>query len=162
MPKKSAGLLMFRHTGREPELFLVHFGGPFWAKKDDGAWFVPKGEIENGEDEFAAAKREFTEETGFTPREPFLDLGSVRNKSGKTVRAWAFEGDADPAALKSNTFTVEWPPRSGKQAEFPEVDRGAFFALDAARVKMHPAEAPFLDRLEALLRETAKDQARRG
>jgi predicted NUDIX family NTP pyrophosphohydrolase len=146
MPKKSAGLLLFRNRSGLLEVLLVHLGGPFWSKKDKGAWFVPKGEILPGEDEFAAAQREFKEETGFDPHGPFVTLGSVKQKSGKTIVAWAFEGDCDPSQLKSNTFQMEWPPRSGKQREFPEVDRAAFFTLEQAREKIHPAEAPFLTR----------------
>jgi len=149
MAKKSAGLVMYRIRGGALEVLLVHLGGPFWARKDAGAWFIPKGEIDPGEDEFSAAKREFEEETGFKPVGPFLTLGSVRHKSGKTVTAWAFEGDCDPSALKSNTFEMEWPPRSGKQSEFPEVDRAAFFTLDAASEKMHAAEFEFFVRLKA-------------
>ena len=147
MAKKSAGLVMYRIRGGALEVLLVHLGGPLWAKKDAGAWFVPKGEIEPGEDELTAARREFEEETGFKPVGPFLTLGSVRHKSGKTVTAWAFEGDCDPAALRSNTFTMEWPPRSGKHHEFPEVDRAAWFTIEAAREKIHPAEFELLDRL---------------
>jgi predicted NUDIX family NTP pyrophosphohydrolase len=151
MAKKSAGLLMYRVRGGTLEVLLVHLGGPFWAKKDAGAWFVPKGEVEPGEDELGAAKREFTEETGLAPSEPLLLLGTVKHKSGKTVVAWAFEGDCDPAALKSNTFTIEWPPRSGKQREFPEIDRVDFFTVDRAREKIHPAEFEFVSRLDSLL-----------
>jgi predicted NUDIX family NTP pyrophosphohydrolase len=158
MAKKSAGLAMYRICGGALEVLLVHLGGPFWAKKDKGAWFLPKGEIAPGEDELSAARREFKEETGFKlasptggPAGPFLALGSVKQKGGKVVTAWAFEGDCDPSALKSNTFTMEWPPRSGKQREFPEVDRAAFFTLDAARDKIHPAEFELLERLQAVL-----------
>jgi len=151
MAKKSAGLVMYRIRGGALEVLLVHLGGPFWARKDAGAWFIPKGEIDPGEDELAAAKREFEEETGFKPSGPFIALGSVKHKSGKTVTAWAFEGDCDPAALKSNTFEMEWPPRSGKQSEFPEVDRAAFLTLNAAREKLHPAEYQLLSRLQGLL-----------
>jgi predicted NUDIX family NTP pyrophosphohydrolase len=153
MAKTSAGLLMFR-MAPELEVLLVHLGGPFWAKRDEGAWFVPKGEIEAGEDVLKAAVREFREETGLSPNEPFLALGSVKNKSGKTVTAWAFRGACDPGKVKSNTFRMEWPPRSGKTAEFPEVDRAAFFGLVEARVKMNAAEAEFLGRLEGLLKTT--------
>ena len=149
MAKKSAGLVMYRIRGGALEVLLVHLGGPFWAKKDAGAWFIPKGEIEPGEDELAAAQREFEEETGFKPAGPFIALGSVRQKGGKVVTAWAFEGNCDPAALKSNTFKMEWPPRSGKQREFPEVDRAAFFTIEAAREKIHPAEFELLGRLRA-------------
>ena len=149
MAKKSAGLVMYRIRGGALEVLLVHLGGPFWAKKDAGAWFIPKGEIEPGEDELAAAQREFEEETGFKAAGPFIALGSVKHKGGKIVTAWAFEGDCDPASLKSNTFKMEWPPRSGKQREFPEVDRAAFFTVEAAREKMHPAEFEFFPRLQA-------------
>jgi len=151
MPKKSAGLAMYRIRSGALEILLVHLGGPFWAKKDAGAWFIPKGEIAPGEDELSAAQREFHEETGFQPSGPFIPLGTVKHKSGKTVTAWAFEGDCDPSAVKSNTFKMEWPPRSGKQQEFPEVDRAAFFTLEAAREKMHPAEFEFFARLAAHL-----------
>jgi predicted NUDIX family NTP pyrophosphohydrolase len=150
MAKKSAGLLMYRVRNGTLEVLLVHLGGPFWAKKDAGAWFVPKGEVEPDEDELGAAKREFKEETGFDPGDRLQPLGSVKHKSGKTVTAWAFQGDCDPAALKSNTFTIEWPPRSGTQKEFPEIDRADFFTLDAARDKIHPAEFQFVLRLQLL------------
>jgi predicted NUDIX family NTP pyrophosphohydrolase len=155
MAKKSAGLLMYRMRDGKLEVLLVHLGGPFWVKKDAGAWFVPKGEVELGEDEVAAAKREFREETGFDPGDELQPLGSVKHKSGKTITAWAFEGDCDPAALKSNIFTIEWPPRSGKQREFPEIDRADFFTLDAAREKIHPAEFEFVARLDSFLSRRA-------
>jgi predicted NUDIX family NTP pyrophosphohydrolase len=151
MSKASAGLLMFRLTPGL-EVLLVHLGGPFWAKKDAGAWFVPKGEIEAGEDTLEAATREFQEETGFVPHGPFLPLGTVKNKSGKTITAWAFRGDGDPSKIRSNTFQLEWPPRSGKMAEFPEIDRGAFFGVAEAREKIHAAEAGFLEALQRVLR----------
>jgi predicted NUDIX family NTP pyrophosphohydrolase len=153
MTKVSAGLLMYRKRNQQLEVLLVHLGGPFWAKKDAGAWFVPKGEVNPGEDELSAAKREFAEETGLAPAENLLPLGSVKHKSGKKVSAWAFEGDCDPAALRSNMFQMEWPPRSGKTREFPEIDRAAFFTLDAAREKMHPAEFEFVSRLVKALSE---------
>jgi len=155
MAKKSAGLVMYRMRDGALQVLLVHLGGPFWAKKDAGAWFIPKGEIEPGEDELAAAQREFEEETGFKPTGPFVALGSVKQKGGKVVTGWAFEGDCDPSALKSNTFAIEWPPRSGKQREFPEVDRAAFFTLDAAREKIHPAEFELLTRLQAALAKSS-------
>lgn len=151
MTKVSAGLLMYRKRNQALEVLLVHLGGPFWAKKDAGAWFVPKGEVNPGEDELAAAKREFQEETGLTPSAELLVLGSVKHKSGKKVSAWAFEGDCDPSALRSNTFQMEWPPRSGKTREFPEIDRAAFFTTESAREKMHPAEFEFVTRLVSLL-----------
>lgn len=152
MAKISAGLLMYRHRSGELEVLLVHLGGPFWTKKDAGAWFVPKGEVNPGENELAAAKREFAEETGLQlASEELLALGTVTHKSGKKVFAWAFQGDCDPARVRSNTFEMEWPPRSGKQREFPEIDRAGFFTVAAAREKMHPSEFEFLLRLEKLL-----------
>jgi predicted NUDIX family NTP pyrophosphohydrolase len=147
MGKVSAGLLMYRQRNQQLEVLLVHLGGPFWKKKDVGAWFVPKGEVNPGEEELSAAKREFTEETGLVPGKNLLPLGSVKHKSGKQVLAWAFEGDCDPSALRSNTFEMEWPPRSGKTREFPEIDRAAFFTMEAAREKMHPTEFAFVTRL---------------
>ena len=151
MPERSAGLLMYRRRGGRLEVFLVHPGGPLWAKKDEGAWSVPKGLYEEGEDPLEAARREFTEETGFPVTGELLPLGTVKMKSGKTVAAWAFEGDADPAALESNTFEMEWPPRSGRIQKFPEVDRGAWFPLEEARVKIVKGQRPLLDRLEEAL-----------
>jgi predicted NUDIX family NTP pyrophosphohydrolase len=151
MAKISAGLLMYRKRNAQLEVLLVHLGGPFWKNKDGGAWFVPKGEINPGEAELDAAQREFQEETGLTAKGEFIPLGSVKHKSGKTVVAWAFAGDCDPAHLKSNTFEMEWPPKSGKKATFPEIDRADFFTVGAARDKMHPAEFEFLARLEEKL-----------
>jgi len=151
MSKKSAALLPFRDREGRLEVFLVHPGGPFWAKKDAGAWSLPKGEHQDDEGPLAAARREFSEETGFTAEGEFLPLGSVKQKSGKTVSAWAFMFDADPAALRSNLFSMEWPPKSGRMAEFPEVDRAGWFDIANAREKLLPAQAPFLDRLSALL-----------
>jgi predicted NUDIX family NTP pyrophosphohydrolase len=151
MAKISAGLLMYRIPSSGLEVLLVHPGGPFWAGKDQGAWFVPKGEIEPGESEMAAAEREFEEETGIRPAGPYLSLGSVKHKSGKTVIAWAFAGTCNPAEVKSNTFTMEWPPRSGKQAEFPEVDRAEFFTVAQARARMHAQELELVERLRVIL-----------
>jgi predicted NUDIX family NTP pyrophosphohydrolase len=151
MGKVSAGVLMYRRSGGELEVLLVHLGGPFWAKKDEGAWFVPKGEVNPGEEEQAAARREFEEETGMRAAVELVALGNVRHKSGKKVTAWAFEGDCDPAALRSNTFEMEWPPKSGKKKQFPEIDRAGFFRVESARVKMHPAEFAFVERLVELL-----------
>ena len=151
MPKRSAGILLYRHTRAGLEVFLVHPGGPFWAKKDAGAWGIPKGECQPGETTLAAARREFAEETGLRPDGPFLALGDVRQKAGKVVHAWACEGDADPSQLTSNTMSVEWPPGSGRRVEFPEVDRCAWFDPTAARAKLNPAQAAFVDRLEAAL-----------
>jgi predicted NUDIX family NTP pyrophosphohydrolase len=151
MAKNSAGLAMYRTRNGELEILLVHPGGPFWAKKDQGAWFLPKGELETGEEPLAAAQREFEEETGLQPKGTFVSLGSVRQKSGKTIRAWAFEGDCDPELLRSNTFTLEWPPKSGKRREFPEIDRAAFFTFEVARDKMHPVELELFTRLKKIL-----------
>ena len=151
-PKQSAGILVYRLRGTSLELLLVHPGGPFWAKKDDGAWFIPKGEINPEEEPRAAAYREFHEELGFAapPGEP-LDLGTVKNKGGKIVYAWALAGDLDLSAFRSNTFQLEWPPRSGKLAEFPEVDRARYFTVEEALVKMHEAQLPLVERLLRLL-----------
>ncbi len=149
MPPTSAGLLLFRkHEGRL-EVFLVHPGGPFWRNKDLGAWSIPKGECKPGEDPLGAARREFHEETGFDVAGPFTPLAPVRQAGGKTVQAWAAEADIDPARIVSNTFTMEWPPRSGRQQEFPEVDRAAWFPLEEARLRILPRQAPLLDQLVA-------------
>lgn len=139
---------MFRRKGGELEVFLVHPGGPFWAAKDAGAWTVPKGEYVDGEEPLDAAKREFTEETGFTAAGEFIDLGTVRQTSGKIVSAWAFEGDCDPARLVSNFCEIEWPPRSGKKMEIPEVDRGAWFPVAKAKAAILKTQQPFLEVLE--------------
>jgi len=147
----SAGLLMFRRRDRL-ELFLVHPGGPFFRNKDAGAWSIPKGEVEPSEDALSTARREFSEETGIdVPDNGYIALGAVRQKGGKRVTAWAFEGDYDPATIQSNTFEIEWPPRSGKRQSFPEVDRADFFTPDAARVKLNPAQAELVTRLEDAL-----------
>lgn len=160
MATRSAGILVFRLLGNEPEVLLVHPGGPFWAKKDLGAWSVPKGEIEEGEDPRQCALRELAEELGPaapTPAErDLIDLGSVRQKSGKVVECWAAEGDFDPARLQSNTFTVEWPPRSGREQEFPEVDRAGWFGPETACSKLIAAQAAFVDRLVERLRSAAE------
>jgi predicted NUDIX family NTP pyrophosphohydrolase len=152
MPQISAGLLMHRAAPGGPEVLLVHPGGPFFRNKDEGAWSIPKGEAEPDEDLLAAAQREFREETGIMPSGPFAALSPIRQKSGKLVHAWAFRGDCDPAAIQSNTFVMEWPPRSGKQAEFPEVDRAEFFDLPTARRKINPAQAALIDELEVILK----------
>jgi predicted NUDIX family NTP pyrophosphohydrolase len=147
---RSAGIVLFRRRGREVEFLLVHPGGPFWAKKDVGAWSVPKGQIEDEEEPRACAIRELEEELGKAPEldsEQLIELGSIRQKAGKVVEAWAAEADFDPAALASNTFAMEWPPRSGNQQEFPEVDRAEWFGLEAAREKILPAQAELLHRL---------------
>lgn len=151
MPRQSAGILLFRRRNCRLEVFLVHPGGPFFAAKDHGVWTIPKGEFTPDEDALAAARREFQEETGFQLSGEFLPLETVRQNSGKIVSAWAIEGDCDPAKLVSNFCPVEWPPRSGKQIEIPEVDRGEWFTMDEARRRMMPAQTPFLDRLEAIL-----------
>ena len=148
MARSSAGLLLYRRRGGRVEVLLVHPGGPFWKNKDDGAWSIPKGEFEEGENPLAAARREFAEETGFQAPGPFVALGTARQKGGKVIHAWACEGDCDPGAIRSNTFTIEWPPRSGRQQEFPEIDRAAFFGLGEARRKINPAQAVLLDALE--------------
>lgn len=150
MPKPSAGLLMFRGRGDSLEVLLAHPGGPLWARKDAGAWTIPKGEIDKGEAPLAAACREFSEETGFRPAGPYVALTPIRQRSGKVVHAWAFAGDCDPGRLQSNTFTMEWPPHSGQLTAFPEVDRAAFFTLAAAREKINPAQIALLDELERL------------
>jgi len=151
MPKRSAGLLIFRETSNGTEVMLVHPGGPFWAKKDAGAWSIPKGELAADEEPLAAARREFTEETGFTPEGEMIPLQPLRQPSGKVVHAWAMKGDFEPARLRSNTFTMEWPPRSGQQQEFPEIDHVAWFTLGAARSKIVKGQVGFLDQLEAML-----------
>jgi len=138
---------MYRTRDGHLEVLLVHPGSPLWSKKDSGAWFVLKGEVSPDEDHLSAAKREFEEETGVKPGASFLPLGSVTHKSGKTVFAWAVEGNCDADSVKSNVFTLEWPPKSGRQQEFPEVDRAAFFTMERAKDKMHPAEFEFLERL---------------
>jgi predicted NUDIX family NTP pyrophosphohydrolase len=136
---------MFRRRNDDIEVFLVHPGGPFWANKDAGAWTVPKGEYSADEDPLEAAKREFQEETGFPIGDGMLELGEIRQASGKLVSAWAFEGDCDPAKLISNLCQVEWPPRSGRQIDIPEVDRGEWFSIPAARERILKSQEPFLD-----------------
>ena len=152
----SAGLLLFRRSGDGAlEMFLAHPGGPFWAHRDDGAWTIPKGALNADEPLLDAARREFEEETGLRPTGPFLPLGSIRQKAGKTVHAWAWEGDADPARVTSNTMRTEWPRGSGQWLTFPEVDRCACFDPATARVKLNAAQAEFVERLEAVLRGEA-------
>ena len=153
MPRRSAGILLHRERDGEVEVLLVHPGGPIWARRDAGAWSVPKGEYEPGEDPEAAARREFEEELGTAaPLGEATDLGEVRQKSGKLVRAWSLEGDLDAAHITSNTLQLEWPPRSGKRIEIPEVDRAEWFPLEVAREKINPAQAELLDRLEVRVR----------
>ena len=151
MPKLSAGLLMYRRSGRDFAVLLVHPGGPFWAKKDLGAWSIPKGEYAPGEDPLAAARREFEEETGARPTGTVQPLGEVIQAGGKRVSAWAIEGDFDPAALVSNTVELAWPPRSGRTARFPEVDRAGWFSPAEAREKILPGQRALIDRLTRLL-----------
>jgi predicted NUDIX family NTP pyrophosphohydrolase len=153
MPRMSAGILLHRQRGGVVEVLLVHPGGPMWARRDAAAWSIPKGEYEPGEEPEAAARREFEEELGTAaPVGEATDLGEVRQKSGKLVRAWSLEGDLDAAHITSNTLQLEWPPRSGKRIEIPEVDRAEWFALEVAREKINPAQAELLDRLEVRVR----------
>ena len=151
MPKRSAGLLMYRRTSDELEVFLVHPGGPIWAKKDKGAWTIPKGEYEPDENPLAAAQREFEEETGFQATGDFLDLGSIKQKSGKVVNAWTFEGNYDPAQLISNTCKIEWPPRSGRRLEIPEVDRGHWFSINEANEYIREEQRELLRRFSEIV-----------
>ncbi len=152
MPSTSAGILLFRPAGEAFEVLLVHPGGPFWAKKDEGAWSIPKGEVGEGEEPLACALRELEEELGTSfslAPEELIELGSVRQKGGKVVHCWAAQGEFDPGGLRSNTFTMEWPPRSGVEREFPEVDRAEWFGPGRAGEKINPAQAELLDRLAA-------------
>jgi len=149
MSKTAAGLLLFRHAPGGPQVLLVHLGGPFWARKDLGAWSLPKGEVAPGEDPLAAARREFREETGYDPQGAPFPLGQVRQTGGKVVYAWGLEGDFEPASLRSNTFSVEWPKGSGQMREFPEVDRAAWFDLAEARRRILSSQVPLLDVLAA-------------
>ena len=151
MVQQSAGILLYRGTGDSVEVLLAHPGGPFWAKKDDGAWSIPKGELTEGEDALDAARREFEEEMGSPPSGEAIALGSLKQPSAKLVHAFAVRGDFDVAGLRSNSFEMEWPPRSGRRQEFPEVDRAAWFALAEARKKILPGQAAFLDRLRDAL-----------
>lgn len=151
MKKRSAGILMYRRTGPELQVLLVHPGGPFWARKDLGAWSIPKGEYEEGEEPLAAAKREFREELGAEPSGAFLDLGSLVQPNRKEIIAWAVEGDFRVRELNSNMFEAEWPPKSGRKQQFPEVDRAEWFTPTDARRKILPGQAAFIDRLLARL-----------
>jgi predicted NUDIX family NTP pyrophosphohydrolase len=145
--KKSAGILVFRLTNGKPQFFLVHPGGPFWKNKDEGAWSIPKGEFADDEDPLVAAKREFEEETGIRCGGKFIELAPVKQKSGKLVFAWALEMDIDPGSVKSNLFSVEWPPKTGKMQEFPEIDKGGWFDVHVAKQKINASQAYFLDQL---------------
>jgi predicted NUDIX family NTP pyrophosphohydrolase len=152
MPKHiSAGILLYRLHDGICEVFLVHPGGPYWRGKDTGAWSIPKGELEDGDDPVAAAKREFHEETGTKLSGELVELGQLKQPSGKLVHAWAMQGDIDASSVKSNTFPMEWPPHSGRQQEFPEVDRAEWFTIAAAREKILPGQRGFLDQLQQLL-----------
>jgi len=154
IPKKlSAGILLYRRRAGALEVFIVHPGGPFWAKKDDGAWSIPKGEYKEGDDALETARREFQEETGFKVEGQCVPLQSLKQPSGKVVFGWAVEGDIDPKRLHSNAFQMEWPPKSGNQREFPEVDRGGWFGLGEARRKLLPGQVPFLNQLSKILGE---------
>lgn len=152
MSKQSAGLLLYRFRKNHLEVLLVHPGGPFWAKKDLGSWSIPKGEFSEGEEALAAAQREFQEETGFSISGEFKPLASVKQKSGKIVYAWAIESDLDHRKIKSNTFKLEWPPKSGRISEFPEIDRAEWFTIASAREKINPGQIDFLDRLVQTLK----------
>ena len=152
MASRSAGILLYRLTGGHLELLIGHMGGPFWSTKDEGAWSIIKGEYQGDEDPLVAARREFLEETGHAaPPGPAVDLGEIRQASGKRVRAWAIEGDLDPEAVVSNTFTMEWPPRSGRMQEFPEIDRALWTDPDDAKRRLVTAQAEFVTRLEAVV-----------
>jgi len=150
MSRQSAGILLFRRGERGTEVLLVHPGGPFWRNKDKGAWSIPKGELQPGEDPLEAARREVREETGLELDGDFVALTPRKQPGGKTVHAWALEGDCDPAAIVSNSFTMEWPPKSGRLQEFPEVDRAAWFDLATAREKIHKGQISFLDEIASL------------
>ena len=152
MPKLSGGLLMYRVNGGALQVLLVHPGGPFFQNQDDGAWSIPKGEPGAGEELLDAAQREFAEETGLKASPPFIELSPITQKGGKVVQAWAFAGDCDPGQLRSNTFTLEWPPRSGRVQEFPEIDRAGWFDLAEARRKIKAAQIPLLEELCRLLK----------
>lgn len=146
--KRSAGILLYRLSAQHVvEFFLVHPGGPYFAKKDEGSWTIPKGEIDDDEEPLAAAKREFEEEIGTKLKGRFMSLGEIRQKAGKVVAAWAVEGDLDPGTIKSNEFEIEWPPRSGRNTKFPEVDKAGWFNLESASKKINPAQLPLLERL---------------
>lgn len=154
MPMRSAGILMYKIVDGEPLVLLAHPGGPFWRKRDAGAWTIPKGELSPGEDAETAARREFREEVGIDPGNPLSPLGSIKQKSGKWVDAFAVEGDFDPAKLNSNTFEIEWPPRSGRMQSFPEIDKVQWMGRTQARAMIIPAQQALLDRLDQLIRKS--------
>jgi predicted NUDIX family NTP pyrophosphohydrolase len=156
--KLSAGILLYRRRHGEVEVFLVHPGGPYWAGKDGGAWSIPKGEYREGEDPLATAQREFHEETGSPVTGSFHPLAPLTQPSGKVISVWAVEGDLDPETVRSNTFSLEWPPRSGKKQEFPEVDRGGWFDLPTAYQKLQPGQRGFLDQLQQVLSEPGRPE----
>jgi predicted NUDIX family NTP pyrophosphohydrolase len=158
MGKKSAGLVMYRFRDSQLEVLLVHPGGPFWEKKDDGAWSIPKGEYNDDEEPLSVAKREFKEETGYEAHGDFLPLHPIKQPSRKVVTAWAFEGDCDARTVKSNTFTMEWPPHSGKQAEFPEIDRARWFLINRAKKKLLRGQIGFIEELCELLKYRPSDE----
>lgn len=154
MPRVAAGLLMYRIQDGKLQMLLAHPGGPFFQNKDDGAWSIPKGEIEPGEDLLEAAKREFEEETGVVPTGPFVALMPVKQKGGKIVHAWAFQGDCDPSTTVSNTFKMEWPPKSGRQMEFPEIDRADFFDVAGAKRKIKAGQEALIEELQRIVDTT--------
>lgn len=150
MAKNSAGILLYRRRGEVTEVLLVHPGGPYWAKKDLGAWSVPKGEFAPGEDALVAARREFEEETGFAVDGQFIKLTPVKQSGGKLVQVWAVEGDCEASTVRSNTFSMEWPPRSGKEKQFPEIDRAEWFTIEAAKQKILKGQIPFIEELKRI------------
>ncbi len=151
MPKISSGLLMYRRRDGRLQVLLVHLGGPFWKNKDEGAWSIPKGEVDANEDLLLCARREFEEELGVAPAGNFVELTPIKQKGGKIVHAWCFEGDLDASSIRSNTFTMEWPPKSGKTTSFPEVDRAEWFDLETARKKINAGQMAIIDGLERLM-----------
>lgn len=154
----SSGLILFRRTSGKLEVLLAHPGGPFWARRDAGAWTIPKGAVDEGEDLLDAARREFREETGIEADGPFISLGSIKQRAGKTVHAWAWEGDADPLAVTSNVMSTEWPRNSGKFLTFPEVDRCAWFDVRTAHAKINPAQAALIERLQTIVTSSAAER----
>jgi len=159
MPRQSAGLLMYRRRKGVVQVLLIHPGGPFWANKDAGAWSIPKGEFSGDENALTAARREFEEETGFLPAGRFVQLTPVKQPSGKVIHAWALEGDLDATAIRSNTFTLEWPPQSGVHQEFPEVDRAAWFTIEAAKEKIIKGQTNFIDELQRIIETDSPEAA---